>query len=89
MSKRTVYTPPPGYRPIIPLNADAVTTWKRWPGHIAQAKPPCTGAPGCKGAAYNWTRCACGQPFAACNDHLRDIVAERDAHAKTCPGARR
>lgn len=88
---RSSYTPPAAgrYRPPSVLDPESQTRWKRWPGHAAVAKPPCTGAPGCKGAAATWVVCACGQPFAACNDHLRDVIAERDAHAKTCAGARR
>lgn len=63
------------------------TRWRPWPGHAAVSKPPCTGAPGCRGGASRWLRCACGLVFSACGDHGRDLGAERAKHATTCAAA--
>lgn len=62
-------------------------TWRRWPGRIIVSRPPCTGGgeTRCRTAPSVWIACACGQPFAACGNHRRDLQAERAVHWKTCP----
>jgi hypothetical protein len=61
-------------------------TWRSWPGHVAVARPRCTGASSCRNPPSVWRACSCGAAFACCGDHRngRDLEFELATHRKTC-----